>query len=115
MVYNAIFNEKITGAGLGYRWHMHISYGEQLPDREEINVLLKHRTHGSRTLDISRVNYNPDEVKSVLDFLYGNFNGSAEIELLPDISADALESASTDPVVALHEYVKARIEEQRRG
>ena len=75
-------------------------------------MLLKHGTHGSRTLDISRADYNVEDARRVVDFVYGNFPDRTSIDLLPDVSDAILDGASMDPVMALHQMIKAQTEEK---
>ncbi len=109
----ALLNEKIREAGMGYMWRMRIRYDDYLPERNDVDVLLRNETHGSRTLDISLANYNVEAARRVVDFAYDRFPDRASIDLLTDISGDILDSASIDPVMALHQAIQAQIEEKR--
>lgn len=104
----AMVDPGVKEAGSGKRWHFKLLTQEgNLPDRAELDVLLKHLTHGSRTFDISRIHYDPVEVADVIDSLYSAVNTSEKLSLLEDLSANVIEEAALNPVLALRENVGA--------
>ncbi len=67
----ALSHDSLREMGLGERWHMEIwLYNGALPEKAEMDTLLKHGTYGSKTLDISRIHYNPEEVREVIEAIY---------------------------------------------
>ncbi len=80
----------------------------KLPDKRDIDILLKHRTHGSRTLEISRINYPLDEVQEVMDSIYASFSRPEEIALLKDITEQKLDKISLATLIRLMEFFKQR-------
>ncbi|MEW5896625.1 MAG: hypothetical protein AB1668_02965 [Nanoarchaeota archaeon] len=106
--FNAVLShELLRKNGLGERWSMNLLLSDEgLPNRPELEILLKHGTHGSRTLDINRTRYNIESVREVVDALYRAFPTPEQLSQLRDTSAGALEEMSMQPVMALHQLVK---------
>lgn len=109
----ALSDKELRDHGLGERWNMKILLADgKLPDRNEMNILLKHGVHGSATLEISRVKYPHDQVREVIDFVYDNFSTTEYIAQLPDISDVILDEHALRPVLALIEYSKEQVQKQ---
>jgi len=106
--YNTAFDdEKLRRQGLGQRWQMKVLLSNgNLPERADIDVLLKHGTHSSKTLDISRMNYDPKEVCEVTDAVYAGLSTPEQREELADVSEMVLEELTMQPALALHNYLQ---------
>lgn len=110
----ALLNDELREMGLGEKFNVRILLQDYtLPAREEMEMLLRHGVHGSRTLEVSRTSYPLDRMNEVMDFLYHNFSTPEKIDRLNDISTKVLEELAFQPVMALHKKVKEAISSQR--
>jgi hypothetical protein len=71
-----------------------------LPNREELDVLLKHGTTFSKSLLVDR-NYELSKITPVIDFIYENFSKTAQRKHLSDMSDEVLAIYAALPIVAL--------------
>ncbi len=101
----ALSHEGLQKAGFGEQFALKLAYDHRLPPQEEINVLLKHGTRISRTLEVSKT-YSPREAQEVVNALYGDLSNSEGIALLRDVSHDILEEHSLAPLLALYQNVQ---------
>lgn len=99
----ALVDKRIRSAGLGLKMQIKLALSSgSLPLKEDINVLLKHRTHESKTLQISRVNYDIKETIDLMDVLYSGFSSAEDITQLKDVSESVLEHMAEQPLMILH-------------
>lgn len=118
----AFSHEPFRMARLGEKWKLelllsYVGSNVELPNRSELEILLKHRTHGSRTLDINRTRYDVEAVRKVIDLLYQALPTPAQFSQLRDVSFEVLEEQSMHPVAALHRLAmrNAAMAAQRMG
>lgn len=110
----ALSHNSLREQGLGEQFKLQLSYEQNLPSRADIEVLLRHGTHGSKTLEINRVEYDLEEVSSVIEFLYNNYNINEEITKLRDDSDSMLEKTATEPIIELHNLIMRKIAETKK-
>lgn len=115
--YKAVLDhEDLRKAGFGKQWSLKLLLDEErFPDYGEIKVLIKHGTHGSETLDISRASYPKNEVEMVLDALYQSITAFEQIRELRDVSSEALEEASIPPIIKLHQLLEMQTKIQQES
>ncbi len=115
--YDAVLSHsKLRENGFGELWNVRLLLNNGvLPDRAEMEILLKHGTYSSRTFDVSRVHYNENEMRTILDLAYDILPNASQIAELPDISEARLEELTMQPVIKLHEQVKGQIDEVKRA
>lgn len=108
-------NEGLQKDGFGQRWFAKILlYNGMLPNEDEMFTLIKHCVDNSRTLTVSRTNYNTAEVEDVINALYEGIYASNQgkptqdhqIGELKDVSSEVLMQMAAMPVKAFHENVK---------
>jgi len=87
-----------------------------LPERSDLEVLLKHMTNSSKTFEIDRYKYNIEEVRSILDAVYSGLNKDGILKL-EDISREFLEDYAEQPVIALHQMssINQIVQEQKKN
>ncbi len=109
--YHRVFSEeRLQEAGVGERFTMRFDVTNgSLPQRAEMDILLRHGVRRSRTFTIDHSLYNPGRLSELLDALYQSFPSSESILELEDLSDLKLEEAAVRPVVALHEQVQNMI------
>lgn len=113
--YDAAFsNERLRGAGFGEKWKLRLVWQGGFPDKSEMGVLLKHGTHGSKTLEIDRMYYSRDSVSKGLDFLYSGIDCRA-YRLLKDQTQSDLEELSIPPLLALNQHARDKLASMARG
>lgn len=102
--YSAAFADyKLQRTGFGPKLTIKLLLeGDVLPQREDIDFLLKHRTHGSQTMEIDRECYDVEMASEVIDFVYAEFHTSQEIVEVEDISGKVLEQHAIIPIMAIH-------------
>ncbi len=110
----ALSNDELRKSGFGDRWQMNLLLtNRNLPDKEEIYVLIRHQTHESRTLYLSMYPYSIDEVTDVASAVYSIFD-RYDFERFYDISDKVLEKEALSPVIALHKMVQIDIERAKQ-
>ncbi len=103
----ALSNDDLRKAGFGEKWSLRILLEDwKLPEKDAIDFLLNHGTHGSRTLDVSKTNYPVVEVRQFLDIIYTSFGDIENLKQLKDVSQDVLEECSIKPVRTLLENIR---------
>lgn len=111
----ALSNDELQKDGFGQKWFAKILlYNGMLPDEDEMFVLIDHCTDNSRTLTVSRTNYDTAEVGDVINALYEGIYASNQgkptqdhqIGELKDVSDEVLMQMAVGPVKAFHENVK---------
>src|SRR3989338_86356 len=105
---------KLREAGLGDKILLNLSYGENLPLREELAVLLKHGVHESQTLSMNRIHYDSAEFTPLFDFLYKNYPTKDGVEYMRDDSEKILEAKAIEPVLSLHKWVERKAKEMEK-
>ena len=106
--YQAAFaDDEIQEAGFGKVLTIKLLLREaSLPEKRDIDFLLRHSTHGSRTIEISRQQYDPELAAELMDFVYGEFSDHKVLSQVEDASEQALNEAALLPIVALHKILQ---------
>lgn len=110
----ALSHEPLIRAGMGERWNMKLllTQNDELPNRAELDILLKHGAHESRTLSINRTNYPIEQVRNVANAIYEGLFPPQEIANLRDASKERLERLTLQPVIALHKLAREEVIEE---
>lgn len=105
--YDAVFRyEPLIKKGLGGKWRMRVTLKDGgLPDKRDMDVLVRHRTDSSDMLEISIARYDIKQVSAVLDAIYIGLSKPEEIDRLVDVSDAALEESTMEPVVAFQRLI----------
>ncbi len=112
----ALLHPEIQKMNLGQKWNLKLLLENgRLPERTDIDILLRHGVHGSRTLDINRTKYNVEEIKEVIDALCTTFSTPEQILQLPDVTSKVINELSIAALIQLHERIKEMIEEQSKS
>jgi len=103
---NMFKNSRLLEIGMGeaFNFEMRYSYQGIAIDKNDLPVLLKHRTSSSRSFKFFG-NYSHEAVERVVNSVYANLVSYDSIALLPDNSQKILNAAAFDSVKALHELV----------
>jgi hypothetical protein len=102
----ALEHDELQENGLGKLWTVQLLLSEgNLPEKSDIDIMLKHRVHGSKTLEISRVQYDIKQVQGVIDAVYSGLNTPKQIAQLEDVSEKFLEQLAAQPIAELHKMI----------
>ncbi len=97
----SLIHPQIRGVGLGRKWKADLLYNKEgLPNRSELEVLLKHGVHESRTFSMSVTSYNLDDVKKVLDAVYEGVPRD-KIDSVTDVSDQKVAALAERPLLTL--------------
>jgi hypothetical protein len=89
--YENVLNDRILrGMGLGKKWKAQVRHNGSLPDRDEVDTLLRHETSSSSTLQVKSFPYPREEVGEALAALYQGL-ATGSLDEIPDISGKQLE------------------------
>jgi hypothetical protein len=113
--YNAALeHDELKENKLGKMWTVQLLLPEgNLPEKADIDVMLRHRVHGSKTLEISRVRYDAKHVKGVIDAIYSGLNTTEKISQLEDVSEETLEQLAAQPIIEFHKMIMAAMAAQK--
>jgi len=110
----ALMNDDLKTKGVGQRFTLKILLQNgAMYSKTDIDFLVKHRTHGSRTLEVSRQNYDPAEVNDIIGRLYAGLSSIPEMEKVHDITDKILDEEACLPLVALHKMVEEQLMQQQ--
>jgi hypothetical protein len=111
----ALSDPRILMMGFGTQYEIRLLYRDTLPDKTDVDLMLKHGVHGSRTLNITSTGYSPETARGIMDAIYAGLAEPSAIESLPDIYDDVLKSYSFRPIAALHEGLHRAAVSQARA
>lgn len=104
---NALSNPQLQMLNFGGELSIQIQLeNDKLPDKKEVDTLLKHCTYGSKTLQVRPSQYDQTKTAGLVATLYEGLDG-AKINELRDISEQALDDVASIPLKALHEMILA--------
>ena len=108
-IYDALLSdERLAANNLGeaLRIKMLLYEDSLYNDKSEIEVLLKHGTMISETLEINR-RYEPKKVMELMDVLYSGLVGTDFSKSFPDSTQDSLDAYAIQPIIELHKKFQA--------
>ena len=109
----ALNDDDVREAGFGIKFNINILLnGGRLPDKDEIDILMKHGVYSSRTFDVNRP-YPLDRMQEIIDAVYQGMPRAEDIEQLRDASEGVLEESSLSPIIALHTMVRKKVEQAK--
>ena len=108
--YDAAFkNEELLRGGHGLKFFMNLKLqNKNLPDKKEMDTLLKYGVHSSDILNI-KGDYSTEDVKEIIGFLYNNFSSDRKILSLRDVSEEYIHEAASIPIVKIHKILQKSI------
>ena len=99
-----LLQESLGKFGLGQRWFMNILLEKgELPDFNELKVLVKNKVMGSETLALTIITpfYPENEIMHVLQLLYESVKKENKIKEIKDASPSILEQACIEPIESM--------------
>ena len=107
-----LLDDKLVKPPMGGKWRFNllIKDGDVLPDKREIEILLKHGAPVSRIINFDVREYNTEEVTEVVKSVYSGLDSGSNIGSLTDISEKVLLDGAVISVKALNDMI-----EEERG
>jgi len=108
--YTAAFkNEELLQGRHGMKFFMNLKLqNKNLPDKKEMDTLLKYGVHMSDVINI-KGDYSAEDVKEIISFLYNNFSSDGKILSLKDVSEEYIHEAALAPITTIHKILQKSI------
>jgi hypothetical protein len=112
--FNSLFASNLRVAGLGHEYDIQLLCRNGLPKKETINSYINGGVDSSDLIRVSRMGYNKDDIRSMVNATYSGDFSYVNFSLLEDFSEKVIENAAIQMLKGFKTYEQSRDEKKKK-